>query len=157
GHERCRARGLGHDGHGRDRDALVGDGHPEIRLHRFHRRNQALRQARDFVEDLAADVVRVGPRAITQRDAHGHRTDVEVLGLDHPQGFAYLVGFPNHTRWKDAMMSSCIIIVCTPRCCDASVTRPLKSSKVVSSLEMSTTMIIVKYSDTSVCEMSRMS
>jgi hypothetical protein len=87
-HVAGRVRRLADERHGRDGDALVGDGHAVRRLHLERGGHQPVGRARDLVVDALAGAVQIAGRAVAQRDAHGHRADVEVLGLDHPQRFA---------------------------------------------------------------------
>src|SRR5262249_51250530 len=61
-------------------------------------RHQARGRARDLFVDARAGGVQLVGGAVPERDAHGDRTDVEVLGLDHAQRLAQLLRLVDHAR-----------------------------------------------------------
>lgn len=81
------ARCAGHDRDRGDRDALVDDRDPEFGLDPFGDPDQVLRALGDFVVYLGPRPGPVCIDAVEQRDAHGHRADVEFVFLDHLDGF----------------------------------------------------------------------
>ena len=71
---------------GRHCDTLVDDGDAELLLYGLSLGDQVLRTRGNGIVDVVPHRVDVRRNAAPEIDAHGHRTDVEVLGLDHADG-----------------------------------------------------------------------
>ena len=87
-HHARRAAPFGDERQRRHREPLVGDRHGEVGLAPPPSSEPAVRaDAHQLVVDARAGPLQSFGGGVAQRDAHGHRADVEALALDHPQHF----------------------------------------------------------------------
>ena len=75
----------------RDRHALVHDRDAIFGLNRLARAHERLGLGRDLIVELAAGGLRVRIGTVIERNAHGDGPDVEMLLLDHTDGFQYFL------------------------------------------------------------------
>ena len=79
--------GACHQCDGGDGDALVDNRDAEFGFDTFANADEVCRAAGDLVVNLAAGYFAVGVGAVEQGDAHGDGANVELLLLDHSDGF----------------------------------------------------------------------
>ena len=85
------AGGACHQCDGGDGDALVDNRDAEFGFDTFANADEVCRAAGDLVVNLAAGYFAVGVGTVEQGDAHGDGANVELLLLDHSDGFKNIV------------------------------------------------------------------
>ena len=78
-----RLAGVRRDGDRRDGNALVDDGDAVLRLDVLACLYKEFRRPCDLVVDVAAELLDVRMRAVTERDAHRDRAHVELVLRNH--------------------------------------------------------------------------
>ncbi len=85
-----------HPRNGRHRHPLIHNGNP-IFLRHFHRhRHQPLGHPHDLVINLPRHAPDIPTGTIMQINPHRHRPNVQLLGMDHPQGLENLFRTYSH-------------------------------------------------------------